>query len=84
LAQLALELKSTTIELDGFDIDISQCPPKQWMPPNVSFAEWNAFENVPEELHGKYDVVHIRLFMINVKDNDASAVIRNVHKMLSE
>jgi hypothetical protein len=54
------------------------------MPPNVRFRAWNAFEDLPEELIGHYDIVHIRLFMINIKNNDSSRIIRNLHKMLSQ
>ena len=83
LTQVARELESSSLSLDGFDIDISQCPPAEWMPPNVRYRVWNAYEDVPAELHEQYDMVHIRLFMINIKDNDASAIVRNVQKMLS-
>ncbi len=53
------------------------------MPHNLRFHVWDAFEDFPVELHRQYDFVHIRLFMINIKDSDASAVVRNVLRMLS-
>ncbi|CAG8971543.1 hypothetical protein HYALB_00005439 [Hymenoscyphus albidus] len=82
MVEFALQKQSTTIQLDGFDIDISQCPPSQWLPPNIEFRLWNAFNDVPTSLHGVYDLVHIRLFMINIKNNDPSAIIQNAYKML--
>lgn len=57
--------------------------PAYWLPPNMKFCVWNAFEEIPSEFHGVYDLVHVRLFMINIKDNDPSAIIQNIHKMLS-
>ena len=41
--------------LDGFDIDLSQTPPNEWLPPNVSISKWDVLEEeVPEALKGQY------------------------------
>ena len=40
--------------LDGFDVDLSQCPPGPWLPRNVSVRELDIFDELPEDLYGKY------------------------------
>ena len=80
---LARELPSAT--LDGFDIDISQSPPPQWLPASVQVHTLDAFsDTLPTELVGKYDVVHIAIFATIVKNNDPGSILRNLHKMLSK
>lgn len=71
-----------TAQLDGFDISLAQCPPKQWLPENINFRAWNMFEDVPEDLRGKYDIVHIRLVSVVIQGDDPLPVIRNLLKML--
>ncbi|OCK76824.1 S-adenosyl-L-methionine-dependent methyltransferase [Lepidopterella palustris CBS 459.81] len=82
LLQLAQELGHAEVQLDGYDISIAQCPTENLRPGNVSFTEWNAFEEIPPGTYETYDLVHIRLFGINVQNNDPSKVIRNVLCML--
>ena len=73
-----------TAQLAGFDIDTSGCPPDQWLPPNVTMRHLDALGEIPEYLIGVYDIVHLRLFQVVVKDNDPGPLLRNVLKMLSE
>jgi hypothetical protein len=72
----------STAKLDGFDIDLAQCPPKAWLPSNINLRAWNMFEEVPADLVGKYDVVHVRLILLVVQNNDPRAIIENLLKML--
>lgn len=34
------------------------------------------------DMQGVYDLIHIRLFQINIKDNDASKLVQNCFEML--
>ncbi|KAL2041837.1 hypothetical protein N7G274_005621 [Stereocaulon virgatum] len=81
LLDLAKTLRPTT-QLDGFDIDIADCPPKEWLPPNVRMHQLDIFKEIPEHLTGVYDVVQLRLFQVVVKDNDPVPLLQNVLKML--
>ena len=74
---------SPTAQLDGFDIDISGCPQKLWLPPNVTMRQLDALGEIPEHLVGVYDIVHLRLFQVVVKDNDPGPLLRNMLRMLS-
>ena len=71
-----------TARLDGFDIDTSQAPPEQWLPSNVTLKTWNIFDDVPEEMVGIYDVVHVRLVVLVVRKSDIRNVIRKLLRML--
>lgn len=70
--------------IDGFDIDLSQCPPKEWLPKNVAVHRLDCLEPLPDHLLGKYDIVHIQLFHLVVHNNDPGPIIRNLLGFLSE
>ena len=72
-----------TTRLHGFDISSSGFPPKSWLPSNVSFNVLDSLKEAPEELWGQYDIVHIRLFLIVVNDNDPTPLLRHCMKLLS-
>ena len=82
LLDLAEKLPATT-QLDGLDINLAQCPPEAWLPSNVRFRKWDFFSEVPQALLAKYDVVHIRLIAITIKNNDSTNVVRNLARLLS-
>ncbi|KAL8658978.1 MAG: hypothetical protein Q9202_007338 [Teloschistes flavicans] len=71
-------------QVDGFDIDLEQCPPSEWLPHNVTIREWDAFSALPPELENQYDVVHLRLLLLVVRDNDPRAILRNALRMLKK
>ncbi|KAK1763361.1 hypothetical protein QBC33DRAFT_549991 [Phialemonium atrogriseum] len=74
---------TSNIQLDGFDIDIVQCPQPEWLPGNINFHVWNAFESPESKFVGQYDIVHVRLFGINVRDTEHGIqVISNLKKIL--
>ena len=83
LAELASELPTTAV-LDGFDISAGQYPPLNWYPKNVTLSTLDIFQPVPEELKGKYDVVHLRFFMCVANDDDVQVVVNHLAEMLSE
>ena len=74
LLDLARELPPTT-QLEGMDITLSQAPPEQWLPPNIKLRTWNIFEDVPTELHAKFDIVHVRLVLLILPDSDSAATL---------
>ena len=69
--------------LDGFDCDLSQAPPKAWVPRNVTLRNWDMLTSVPEDMVGVYDVVHVRLLVFVVK-GDPNPLLANLLTMLSE
>ena len=80
LIDLARELPSA--RLDGFDIKLDQAPPSEWLPPNIHLRTWNVFDDVPEDMLGVYDVVHVRLLVLVVENSDPRPIVRNLSRML--
>lgn len=82
----ALDLAQSFPEahVDGFDIDLEQCPPSEWLPPNVTVQECDAFSALPPELENQYDLVHLRLLLLVVRDNDPRPILRNALRMLKK
>nr|POF13360.1 n-methyltransferase tcpn [Quercus suber] len=69
-------------DLHGFDINLNQAPPAQWLPKNLKLHSWNLFEDVPQEFVGAFDIVHVRLITVLIKDNDPRKVMQNLYKLL--
>lgn len=69
-------------QFDGFDISLEQCPPPEWLPPKVRLQQWDMFGRLSPELEGAFDVVHIRLLLLVIRENDPGPLLRNVMKML--
>lgn len=80
LAEVALELPD--VQVHGFDIDLAQAPPIEWLPCNTQLRRWNIFHDTPKDLRGKYDIVHVRLLVLVVENSDPRPIIRNLFKML--
>ena len=70
--------------LDGFDVSADQYPPKEWLPANLSLKTLDVHKPVPEELKGKYDIVHVRLFLTVVKNDNPLPILENLMEMLSQ
>ena len=70
--------------LDGFDISAGQYPPQEWLPNNLSLATFDVHGDVPDALQGRYDIVHVRLFLTVVKNNDPRPILNKMYRMLSQ
>lgn len=53
---------------------------KPWLP---AMHVWNIFENVLGEFVGFFDIVHVRLITVVVKNNDPRPIPANLNKLLS-
>lgn len=73
-----------SMRLDGIDIDLTQCPPREWLPPNVTLRQWDVFSEVPEDLFESYDIVCVRHFIFIVKDDDPTDILKKLLKLLSK
>lgn len=70
--------------LDGFDISGGQYPPKEWLPANLSLRTLDVHKPIPEEFKGQYDIVHVRLFLTVVRNDDPLPILNNLMDMLSK
>lgn len=70
-------------QLDGFDISKDQFPSKAWLPSQITLNEMDITEPIPSSLEGKYDVVHVQLFLCVVQKDGPSVILKELFKMLS-
>jgi hypothetical protein len=47
-------------------------------PPNVNLRTWNVFDAVPDDLVGQFGVVHVRLLLVVVNNENAGSVGRHL------
>ena len=73
-----------TVQFNGLDISLDQSPPAPWLPSNVKLQTWDFFTDPPESLVGQFDIVHVRLVMLVIKNNDPLIIIKNLWKLLSK
>ena len=69
--------------LHGFDKTVDGFPPRQWLPENVILQQLDIFEPIPETLIGQYDIVHVRLFMLVIQNDDPGPMLGNLVRLLS-
>ena len=73
-----------TTTFEGLDISTDYFPAKEWLPSNVSLDVVDAFGEVPMHLIGRYDIVHLRAFVVVVRNGDPTRLLSNLIKMLSK
>ncbi|KAI1092954.1 hypothetical protein F5B19DRAFT_452407 [Rostrohypoxylon terebratum] len=74
--------KSTSTELHGFDISLDQVGPKAWLPANIRMHTWNVYDEPSPKFVGYFDVVHVRLITVVIKNNDPRPVLANLIRLL--
>lgn len=81
LLDLARKVHPTT-KLDGFDINLLQGPPAPWLPLAISVSKLDLFQDVPDHLVGRYDIVHVSLVVCFVDDNHIGDIVHRLVKLL--
>lgn len=85
LQQSDSSIKLTDYELlDGYDISPQTFLPENQRPSIVTLNVQDARGAIPAELHGKYDVLHVRCITPGVYDGDPSPIIRHCWDLLRE
>lgn len=68
--------------LEGSDISSALYPPLSELPPNMTLTVLDIKKPVPEELHGKFDVVHVRMLVAGMLSKDWAPAVNNLSRML--
>ncbi|KAI1655852.1 S-adenosyl-L-methionine-dependent methyltransferase [Daldinia decipiens] len=68
--------------LKGLDISPALFPPKNELLPNLALTVLDIKQPVPEELHGKFDVVHVRMLIAGMLQNGWAPAVKNLTRML--
>ncbi|KAF2681371.1 S-adenosyl-L-methionine-dependent methyltransferase [Lentithecium fluviatile CBS 122367] len=71
-----------TYQFHGYDISAEQFLPADTLPPNVSLSLGDFKKPFPEELHGTFDFVNIRLIIISMGVGVWESTLRNVLTLL--
>ena len=71
-------------QFTGFDISAAQFTQAEWLPSNMSFEILDATVEPPQHFQGQFDIVHLRLFLAVVNDNNVTPVLDHCLKLLSE
>ena len=79
--ELAKQLPSGG-RIEGYDLNLAQCPPRGWWPKNVTFNELDIFEKIPQHLVGSYDVVYIRHFICVLQSGNPIPLLSALIKLL--
>lgn len=53
MTDLAQSMPSCTFH--GFDVDLAQAPPTEWLPSNVKLDKLDLFQPLPEQFEGKFE-----------------------------
>ena len=70
-------------QLHGFDKTVDGFPPNQWLLENVILQQLDIFKQIPETLLGQYDIVHVRLFMLVIQNDDPEPMLEDLVCLLS-
>ncbi len=70
-------------QLDGFDISDDQFPSKAWLPRQISLSQLDITKDIPSDLEGMYDLVHVQLFFCVVQKDGPAAIVEQLYKLLS-
>lgn len=71
------EQVSPEAELWGFDLDVTKFSLRNMNVPNLRFHQHDILSPFPEEMHGKFDLVHVRLLVLGLKDDEWATAVRN-------
>ena len=84
LFELDRRLPSPSTRLCGLDISSDQFPRPEWLPLNAQLRECNALDPAgpPADLKAAFDVVHVRLFIAIIKNNDPTVLLDFCYNLL--
>ena len=84
LLELNNHLPHPPASMYGLDISGDQFPRPEWVPSNIHFREHDAFDPAgpPDDLLGAFDIVHMRLFIAIIKNNNPTKLLEYCHKLL--
>lgn len=83
LVELAQESPQTW-QLEGYDVNANHLPATEYLPRNVTMRILDIFDDIPDELVEKFDVVHVRVFAAIIKNNDPNPFLKNIMRLLSK
>ncbi|PYH49751.1 class I SAM-dependent methyltransferase [Aspergillus saccharolyticus JOP 1030-1] len=81
LLDLARQLPPT-VQLHGFDVCDKQYPAQPRWPQNMTLSVIDMMADLPPSIVGQYDVVHLRMWVNNVRDEETATLIGQAKRLL--
>ncbi|KAE8450973.1 hypothetical protein EG329_005413 [Mollisiaceae sp. DMI_Dod_QoI] len=78
----AARLLPPTVSLHGYDICSDQFPSKSLWPENITLGLLDSLVYPPTALIGQYDVVHLRMWASNLRENNTTPLIQHIKRLL--
>lgn len=78
--EVARELPAASVLC--LNIDLAKAPHESWMPANVSLRVWNILEEIPDDLLGNFDFIHVRLAVLVIRNSDPQPLLQRIMKLL--
>jgi SAM-dependent methyltransferase len=76
-------ISSAVAKFDGYDINDINFPARAFLPSSVTFKKLDLFtKDLPKELLGAYDIVHIRALSSIIINNDTKPLLSVIQSML--
>ncbi|TGJ84544.1 hypothetical protein E0Z10_g4250 [Xylaria hypoxylon] len=76
------ETLPASAELVGLDFDVSKFPEPEALPSNIRLGFVDAYEPFPEEFQNRFDVVHLRHFILATKRDHGVPLVQNLLSLL--
>ncbi|KAI1290983.1 hypothetical protein F5Y03DRAFT_388651 [Xylaria venustula] len=68
--------------MDGFDISSDLFPPQDTLPSTITLSVLDIKQPFPEHIHGRYDLVHVRLVVAAMRPEDWEPAVRTFSRIL--
>ncbi|KAH9884763.1 S-adenosyl-L-methionine-dependent methyltransferase [Xylariomycetidae sp. FL2044] len=79
---LCLQAQFPDAVFEGFDISPTLFPPQNALPSSVTLSVLDLKQPFPEHMHGRYDLVHLRLLVSGMRPEDWEPAVRNIFRVL--
>ena len=73
-----------SVHIDAIDNTLAQCPPRSWLPSDITLVEHDVHSPFPSHMHGVYDLVHVQNWLCIWRDETSDALIKNLISLLSQ
>lgn len=77
-----IQLQYSDAVLEGFDISSELFPPQETLSSNISLGVLDMKQPFPPEMHGKYDLVHVRMLVTAMLPDEWDPTVRNLATLL--
>ena len=75
---------SHPVSIQAIDISLAQCPPRPWLPKQISLLAHDVYQPFPSHMLGSFDLVHVQNWLCIWRDETSDSLISNLISLLSK